>query len=229
MSETVFLDPAGIVVSSSEVSRLAGGQKYRPNEESLRLVALVSEQAKKLAIPAFTYSVYEADSVKSLLQSIFHSSKSPCHQFSSFTDVRNVAFALCSIGADLEKEIQLLHSRMLNLEALFLNSAGLVVLDAVVHQLFERLSVVFQPQHLYTGARLEPGCENIPLEFQAEIFSRLDTGSLGVELSNEYVMKPYKSLSFIVPISSTKPMFDTETGCSTCSLKACLYRQRSSP
>jgi hypothetical protein len=114
-----------------------------------------------------------------------------------------------------------------------------VVLDALACLALEETNKAFQSQvrealeerGMTMGPRISPGCQAVPLTEQAVIFSLIDTSAIGVSLTSDYLMRPLKSSSFLLPVgTSISERLQTFNSCEMCTAAhRCHYKQDISP
>jgi hypothetical protein len=140
-----------------------------------------------------------------------------CSQLARAT---RVTAAICSIGPELET----FTSQQTNLGlALALDGLGNAAVGSLGQQVCARIAERAQVDGLRTSAPISPGDEGWPVELgQRQIFSLLDSSSIGVKLTDGWMMIPQKTISFIVGHGET---FEQTDLCSMCSVKeSCRYR-----
>lgn len=223
MKVTVFLDPADLTVSEEEVTRQAGGYGYRPDEDNRRLIAALTAQAGKLITPAFCYTVEDGVVVPDWL-SLLANATSPGPSGEASPEACKVAFVVCTIGERIDRKIVATTTRQAGLDGLLLQGAALALLEAAARCAWHHLADTVGRQGLFAGARLEPGCRQLPLTRQVDLFDRIDAAEIGVTLNDSLLMAPLRSLSFVVPISATRPVLTGENKCVACTLASCQFR-----
>lgn len=72
--------------------------------------------------------------------------------------------------------------------------------------------------------RLSPGHNDWHIKDQETVFSVLDGSLIGVELSENYMMKPVKSLSVVYGIGKGIPVSRVDHDCVDCELEGCAFR-----
>jgi hypothetical protein len=220
---TVFLDPADLVITGEQVARQAGGHEYRPDATSQRLIATQSALAKTIITPVFTYAITDTDAAPNWI-AYLAGPPLPGDLTDPAPTLTMIAFAVCSIGEQIDREILVLSARRAGLDLLMLHGAALALLEAVARNAYQHLADTVGKLGLFAGLRLEPGCQQLPLDRQTELFNRVDAEGIGVTLSESQVMKPARSLSFVVPITATRPALSGESKCLACTMENCLQR-----
>ncbi|MBE0584491.1 MAG: hypothetical protein IH612_12135 [Desulfofustis sp.] len=223
MKATVFLDPADLVITGEQVARQTGGHGYRPDDASRHLIATQSALAKTLIAPAFTYAITDTADAPDWVAHLA-TPPLPDTPTKSAANLIMIAFAVCSIGERIDREIGALSARRSSLELLVLHGATLALLEAVARSAYQHLADTAGRHGLFAGLRLEPGCQQLPLEWQTDLFNRVAADRIGVTLSESLVMTPARSLSFVVPITTTRPTLSGENKCLACARENCLQR-----
>jgi hypothetical protein len=140
-----------------------------------------------------------------------------CSQLAGAT---RITAAICSIGPELEA----FTSQQTDLGlALALDGLGNAAVGSLGQQVCARIAERAQADGLRTSAPLSPGDVDWPVELgQRQIFSLLDGSSIGVKLTDGWMMIPQKTISFIVGHGEA---FEQTDLCSLCSMKeSCRYR-----
>ena len=107
-------------------------------------------------------------------------------------------------------------------EALILNSVAI----AGIEKYMASLNLYFKEQYeqYELRPRFSPGYGDVPLSFQKELLSVLDTGrKIGVHLSESLLMTPTKSVSAIIGLGKDG-CIHIEKDCDLCSKTDCEYR-----
>jgi len=219
MSIAVKLRFKDLSVTPEDVARYAGGSHYRPDAERKKLAADILKCAATLAQPAFVYAAQHIDNLD------------PEHGVSLFLprdkpDAGTVfiAAAVCTIGHELENEASKLMAQGKALDALFLDAAGVALLEALSDEVHSHLKNEAAKNGLFAGCRFGPGYGNIPVDAQKSLFESVNPESIGVQLKASGILYPLKSLSFWVTWNSQPPPEGSTYKCQNCALKNCAYR-----
>jgi hypothetical protein len=136
---------------------------------------------------------------------------------------KRVVVALCTIGERLENEVSnaMATDPPYGLALDGYGSAAVEVLANAACKHFEQESEI---EGLQTTIPLSPGMVGWPLEDgQAQIFSILDASSIGVSLAPSSIMRPKKTLSFVV--GEGHDLATGETACAYCNMRdTCRYQ-----
>lgn len=206
-------------VTSENVARYAGGSLYRPDAKRARLAAAILKRASVLAQPAFVYSVHALSTLDpEKAASLFL--RSDKHD----AGIVFIAAAVCTIGHELEKETSSLMTQGKALDALFMDAAGVAILEALSDETLLHLRNEAAKKGLFAGCRLGPGFGNIPLSAQKSLLELVNPELIGVQLKSSGVLFPLKSLSFWIMWTSKPPKDAGTYKCQDCTLTNCDYR-----
>ncbi len=211
-------------LSIDEIARYSGGSKYTLDEKKALIADAMLEKAVHLALPLYTYSGFQ----------VLHHKKGQSMQLPGAvietpvfisSKVSGVIALICTIGAKIENEITALTKNNELLNAFFLNAAGLAILDAITKAAYQQIADRLAAIGFYTGCSWEPGCEKTSMEGQKLLFDLLSPKLIGVTITKDFILLPYKTVSCWICITKNSIKKDNENKCSQCSLKNCLYRK----
>ena len=211
-----FLEDIKITLDDDEIIRLLrskNSMKKSPPKKILNDIIKMKEIALELIHPRGVFEFFDSKELKPRFL---------------FSKSEKTAFAVCTIGRELEEKV----SRTINGGGL----AEGVILDAIAsHAAEETAEIVNQIilseiedelKEKEVTRRFSPGyCQWKLEEGQQLIFQLLPTEIIDVTLSVSMMMKPIKSVSFALNIGKK---VDKELGirsCETCDLANCAYRR----
>lgn len=208
-----------LAVTPEDVARYAGGSDYRPDAERKKLAADILGCASALAEPAFVYAaqhIHAMDPEKgvSLLLPPDHLDAGAIF----------IAAAVCTIGPALEKETSKLMALGKALDALFMDAAGVALVEALSDEAHSHLKKEAAREGLFAGCRFGPGYENIPVDAQKFLFESIHPEVIGVSLKSSGLLSPLKSSSFWVMWTSQPPPEVSAYKCQNCKMNHCAYR-----
>jgi hypothetical protein len=206
-------------VTPEDVARYAGGSLYIPDAQRLRLAADILEQAYAFICPAFVFAAHHIDTIDSKQGLLLLLSQNNSDSGAVF-----VVSAVCTIGPRLEKEASNLMKQGKVMDALFMDAAGVSILEALSDAAYAHIEKEASKRKLFTGCRFGPGYGNIPVSAQKYLFRSVNAEAIGVKLGESGILIPLKSLSFCVKWSSVPPAEGNPYKCLNCPLKNCLYR-----
>ena len=140
-----------------------------------------------------------------------------------FKDSKEIVAAVCTVGERIAEFISQTFPQdialAMALEALA--SSATEILGNSLCNYFDRL---VGEEGLFTILPINPGMQGWPVEIgQPQIFSLIDSKSIGVTLEDSGLMRPLKSLSMIIGISRFKRPH--QKSCDLCSLQNnCPYK-----
>ena len=115
-----------------------------------------------------------------------------------FKDAVKVALCICTIGPDLEREVEDLTKKNELLKALILHSIGSEAVEEVAIQSDKIIAEEAIKMNLWPSKRFSPGYGEWDLKEQKFIFKMLPAKEIGVKLNESFMMIPRKSISFRV-------------------------------
>lgn len=206
-------------VTPEHVARYAGGSHYRPDAERKKLAADILECASTLAQPAFVYGVHPINTLdpEKGVSLFFHPDKLDAGTIF-------IVAAICTIGPDLENETSRLLAQGKVLDALFMDAAGVALVESLSNEAHFHLSQEAAKKGLFAGCRFGPGYENIPMNAQKFLFESIHPEVIGVSLKSSGVLSPLKSLSFWLMWNSQPPSEGSAYKCQNCKMNNCVYR-----
>lgn len=227
-SESVTVRPAPhrLLASPRQVNRYAGGNRYQPDETRLRLVQAAIATAGRLITPALVYAVHPVANPFADGRLTLHNGLAvqlPVNERDP--DTRYLAAIVCTLGPELEEAGRQLSRQGKVLESLFLDAAGVALLEALGDHAYELLAQRAGADGFFPRCRFAPGYGNMPITEQSLLFRLVDTGAIGVQLNQHLVMRPYKSLSFFSTLTRTRGAAENIYKCQACSLKDCRFRR----
>lgn len=153
---------------------------------------------------------------------VFPAEKLPGRKY--FADVDEVAMAICTIGPILPSEVNFLFEKNNPYNGSILDSIGSVaaeeLAELVNNLIIEKLKLLDDQ----VSTRYSPGYCTVPMTDQKIIFTRLDGNSIGVQLTEGYLMSPIKTVSFFLNIGNNMKTSKWEKRCQFCG-KVCSYRR----
>lgn len=208
-----------LMVTPEDVARYAGGSRYRPDAERKRLASDMLECSSAMARPAFVYAAHHINAID------------PEQGISLFLSQKNfnagtvfIVAAVCTIGPELENETSKLMAQGKALDALFLDAAGVAILEALSDKVHSHLNKEAAKNRLFAGCRFGPGYGNIPVDAQKILFESVNADAIGVQLKESGILSPLKSLSFWIMLTTQPPPEGSTYKCQNCTLKNCAYR-----
>ncbi|NLA26023.1 MAG: hypothetical protein GX878_01360 [Firmicutes bacterium] len=143
----------------------------------------------------------------------------------AFAGADSLALALCTIGRELEEHIAgLMGTDMMR--AIAMDGAGTAAVGEVSRLIREKIGNSAESAGLKVGMKANPGQEGWPIEQQRTLFNIIPAGEIGVELTENCLMIPRKSVSFAIGIGGG--MCSDVVSCEFCSKREhCQWRSES--
>jgi hypothetical protein len=136
-----------------------------------------------------------------------------------------VGIGLCTIGPDLEDEVQRHNERGEMLDALLLDAIGSAAAEAAADAVNRLLCAEAARRGRYAAPRISPGYGRWDVAAQAELLGLLPAAEVGIHLTTGMMMIPRKSVSFAVRFDKQPPAPETRRRrCERCQLQHCPYR-----
>jgi len=218
MTEMISIEVKGAVEPSSErVFRYLEYGGSSPSAPVLRKLEKLAPTARTLVQPMVLCRIRSVNEGSYLRKDDL---PSPIQEASFF------AFGLVTLGNAIEQEAERLRETGRLLDAMILDALG----SATVSELSERVAYrVFdwaEEHGLNVSRAFEPGSgvSRWPLENQRLIFANLRAEQIGVELTSHLLMRPSKSLSFLMGIGSEIEQASAPFSCQGCKRLDCPYR-----
>ncbi len=177
--------------------------------------------------PQILYETYKLESV-SHNQIILEGGKILKGGFlvQQFAQVQEVIALVCSIGSELETQAaQLMETQMVRGLAMY--GVGSAAVEALANAACSFLELEAAKRGLQTTIPLSPGMIGWSVDQgQPQIFSMLDARSIGVKLTDSYLMLPLKSLSMLIGLGAN--LDQQGVVCDFCaSRQVCKYKSHS--
>jgi len=195
----------------------------KPNGALAELVQESEKEAEGLARPSGVFSLFERESFPkgSFLSGMF-ADKWPAVK---------IALAVCTIGPVLEETVSRYSVSGQLTRALIIDATGSSLTEAACDFVNEKICQTAADLSLHPADRISPGYGHWKIEEQGIIFGLVSTNSIGVSLTDSYVMIPRKSVSFAVKLFSEAPPEqhlppgEKMSPCKRCGRKNCQFRR----
>ena len=202
-----------------DVARLLGyGRDKKPGGALARMLGGAIQEAEGLARPSGIFSVFAKHSFpeSSFLSALFEENNAPAVK---------VALAVCTIGPLLEESVSTYSDCGQLTRALVIDAAGSSLTEAVCDFVNEKICRTAAGRALYPAPRTSPGYGHWKIEEQKIIFGLLPAESVGVSLTESYMMIPRKSVSFAVKLLGESSSEGPTSPCKRCGKKDCQFRR----
>jgi len=182
-----------IEFDEKRILRLIG---YKKNSKEIKdpIMLLITEEKKKLEYllhPASIYTILNYEET---------------NQHPIFEDAEKVALCICTIGSDLEEEINRLMGNNEMARALILDSLGSEAAEEAAIQSDRILVEKAREMGLWPSKRFSPGYGKWDIREQQYVFQVLPGKDIGVSLTESCMMIPRKSVSFRINFYKDKKL-----------------------
>jgi len=160
------------------------GYKKKPTEIKEPIKKLIAEEKNKLDYLLHPESIYTIIDYEQM-------SRHPI-----FKDAEKVALCICTIGPELEAEVNDLMKKNEMLKALILDALGSEAAEETAIQSDKILAKKAREMDLWPSKRFSPGYGKWDIKEQRYVFQMLPGQEIGVRLTESCMMIPRKSISF---------------------------------
>ncbi|MHA2100383.1 MAG: vitamin B12 dependent-methionine synthase activation domain-containing protein [Candidatus Kariarchaeaceae archaeon] len=199
-------------LNNKEIIRLLGKKR---NSRSLDTQYLdIIEEMKKnsygLIEPKAIYEVFEQKDLP----------ERPC-----FEEANKIGLAICTIGERLPNKVNALINNNDLVKAVTLDAIGSVAVEKVADNINEIINQNAKQTNFEYSTRYSPGYCSWETKDQELIFDNLPGNEIGVHLTESFMMKPIKSVSFAVNFGQDIKNTTWENRCKVCEIRAkCSYQ-----
>jgi len=138
-----------------------------------------------------------------------------------------VAAFVVTIGGHLENTVATLAEDGLILQSYVLDAIGTEAVERVAEYVQEQTRKMAAADGFVIGRRFSPGYCDWDLTQQEMIFGAVNAASIGVVLTEEYLMIPRKTISGIIGIGPAEGGLEHYNPCTSCDKRDCLGRRLS--
>ena len=182
-----------IEFDEKRILRLIG---YKKNSKEIKdpIKQMIQEEKKKLdhlLHPASIYTILNYEET---------------NRHSIFNDAEKVALCICTIGPELEEEINQLMGKNEMVRALILDSLGSEAAEEAAIQSDRILAEKAREMGLWPSKRFSPGYGKWDIKEQRYVFQALPGTDIGVRLTESCMMIPRKSVSFRINFYKDKKL-----------------------
>ena len=209
---------------AADVLCYLGGAAYRPKPNILRRVNKAMNLAAGVVAPAAAFAIIpvrKADRDGVLLPGDRHLRTG---DVAGWREAAYIAASVATLGPDLEEKCRELRSSE-PFTAIVLDAVGVACLDKLSEMVGRETDRQARMRGLYGGARICPGLQGAELSLQTLLFDLVNAQALGVDLTVDLVMKPFKSISEIRVLTSRPQEFAADHKCRHCDLRDCGFRR----
>jgi len=218
MTEEVFIEVEGAVEPSPErVFRYLEYGGSSPSAPVLRKLQKLVPEARTLAQPRVLCQICSVGEAADLRKDDL---PAPI-QRASF-----LAFGLVTVGPAIEQEVEKLRETGRLLDSMILDALGSAAVSELCEQTAYRVFGWAEEHGLNASRAFEPGsgASRWPLENQRLIFANVRADEIGVRLTSHLLMRPIKSLSFLMGTGTEIKQASAPFSCQGCKRLDCPYR-----
>jgi hypothetical protein len=221
-----YFSPFDLAPSPEQVARYAGGSRYRMEKRHQGLVDQALGQALEICRPAVAHALHPVEARALAERELVL--KSGARLELPFPLVgrrtRFLFVAVATLGEKLEQACRRLREQGDLLQSIFLDAAGLAMIELLEKAAFEITSGLARERALFAGPRMAPGCCGLDMSLQEALFNLVDGAAIGVFLNSSLVMTPLKSQSFLAGLTSDPAPATPWPKCLSCPSRDCLFR-----
>lgn len=217
-----------INIAEKKVLRLLGyrRQNYQPEGKVTELLRQEIEKAYHLIKPKAIYTEVPAREVDKYLIGLDEGLTLEVGQTAiDWRGLEYLGISICTIGTALESRVSELFQRGEYPAALMLDSVGSVATDSIADYINYVICQRAQDRGINVGPRLSPGYGKWKLTEQQKLFSLLPGEEIGVQLNQQCMMIPRKSVSFCVGMGQGIGRERSTNPCRRCGMASCPYRR----
>lgn len=200
--------------------------EIRPEIKILIRELLASVKKARLLEPAIAYEIYTITEISqrqlslegkpmvldSLLPSLLPGAK-------------ELAFAVCTIGSRLEKQVTDYISRGEPLRGTLLDGIGSAAVDSLTEEVCKFIANEASSRGYETSSPINPGMPGLPITEQWNLLGLVKAAEIGVSLTASGVLVPRKSASMVIGIGPKMIRWTDAEACARCSLReTCHYK-----
>jgi len=141
-------------------------------------------------------------------------------------NARFLCFALCTVGQAIDERARALRKDGELIDSMILDAVAMAGLSQVSDRLARAAFDWAEERGLSASRAFSPGAGSSDwgLERQRLLFDHLPERPLGVELTDRFLMKPSKSVSFVIGIGEHVQQAEHPFSCEGCDRFDCAYR-----
>lgn len=217
----------------AEVLRREGFRKHtkiRPEIKNLILELLARVQQDHLLEPAIAYQIHAITGTSR--RQLYLEEKRAVHGPllpSLFSEAKELAAVVCTIGHRLEREVADYFNRDKALQGLLLDGIGSAAVDSLIEEVCKLMTAEALSHGYQASSPISPGMPGFPITEQWQLIKMVPVQEIGVSLTSSGVMVPRKSASMVIGIGPQMRRWTRAEVCTRCNLKkTCPYRIDSS-
>jgi hypothetical protein len=144
---------------------------------------------------------------------------------SFFSESRELAVVVCTIGPKLEKRVTDYLSGREPLRGLLLDGIGSAAVDSLAQEACNLIQNEASLRGYQAGSPFSPGTPGFPITEQWQLFRLVPAEEIGVRLTASGLMVPRKSISMIIALGKHVTIRKRGEACARCNLsQTCRYK-----
>jgi cobalamin-dependent methionine synthase I len=144
---------------------------------------------------------------------------------SLFSEAKELAAVVCTIGHQLEREVADYFNRDKALQGLVLDGIGSAAVDSLIEKVCKLMTAEALSHGYQASSPISPGMPGFPITEQWQLIKMVPVQEIGVSLTSSGVMVPRKSASMVIGIGPHMRRWTRAEVCTRCHLKkTCPYR-----
>ena len=221
-----YFSPSELAPNPEQVARYAGGSRYRIEKRHQALADRALGEALEICRPAVAHALHPVEA-RPLTEGELVLKSGSRLELPVPVIGRRIKFlsvAVATLGEELEQTCRRLREQGDLLRSIFLDAAGLALMELLEKAAFEIISDLARQRGLFAGHRLAPGCCGLDMSLQEILFRLVDGAAIGVFLNASFVMTPLKSQSFLAGLTPDPVPATSGPKCLSCPSHDCLFR-----
>ena len=207
-----------------DVACYLGGAGYRPKPNILKRVEKALTLAESVVAPAAALAICPLRGVDSEGVILDGDRRIAVGPHEDWRGAAYIAASVATLGPGLEETCREL-SRSEPFSAIVLDAVGVAYLDQLGELVGREASRQAQDRMLFCGARISPGLDHADLRLQIPLFELVDFQALGVVLTEDLIMQPFKSISEFRALTARPQDPESDHKCKRCDLMTCGFRR----
>ncbi|OLS22617.1 MAG: hypothetical protein HeimC3_28910 [Candidatus Heimdallarchaeota archaeon LC_3] len=199
-------------LENKEIIRLLGKKKNPKSldTEYVEIIENMKTESTDLIIPKAIYKIFDQKNLESR---------------ECFDEAEKIGLAICTIGENLPNKVNKLIDEGDLVKAVILDAIGSVAVEKVADYINEIINRKAKQLKFEFSTRYSPGYCSWEIKDQKLIFDNLPGNEINVHLTDSFMMKPIKSVSFAVNFGQEIKNTQWENRCKECERKAkCSYQ-----
>ena len=221
-------DQIDLEIDRKEVYRYLGyGKNTKLHNRTSSLIDDYIEEAQSIIEPAYSYTIKNIERIEGSRVYIENSVVFESPTVSELLKkCEKVAIFLATINDPLEEVVGHLSEDNSTLQATVLDAVGSVAADQVAEVVEDKVRELANEQGLSVSRRFSPGYCGWDVDQQRAVFEVMNGNSMGIELTEECIMLPRKSVSGIIGIGTLSKEVEGYNPCITSSNRNCCSYRR---